>query len=335
LPHSNTFIISRTDAIGDVVLTLPVAGLLRQLYPESKIVFLGRSYTKEIIKSCEHVDEFIDWEKIKYLSAEDQVLEFKNIGADVIIHVFPDMQIATLAKKAGIKKRIGTTNRFFHWFTCNTLVRLSRRKSSYHEAQLNLKLLKVLGAKENYSFEEIIGLYGFTKIEKLNEEFASLLKKDKFNLIIHPRSKGSSREWGIDNFSALISFLPKEKFEIFVTGTPDDIEPLKEIFSGHPQINNLIGKISLAQFIAFIANANGLIACSTGPLHIASAAGINAIGIYPPIHPLHPGRWAPIGKKVKVFVLDKECNECRNSYNCSCIRAINAAEVAAYLNSLA
>ncbi|MBS1933470.1 MAG: glycosyltransferase family 9 protein [Bacteroidetes bacterium] len=335
MPHYNTFIISRTDAIGDVVLTLPVAGLLRRLYPESKIVFLGKPYTRDVIKACEHVDEFIDWEKIKYLPAQDQVSEFKNIGADVIIHVFPDIQIALLAKKAGIKKRIGTTNRFFHWFTCNKLIRLSRRRSSYHEAQLNLKLLTLLGAKKNYSFEEITGLYGFTKTETLNEELASLLRKDKFNIIIHPKSKGSSREWGTDNFSALIDLLPKEKFEIFVTGTPGDIEPLKEIFSRHPQINNLIGKISLAQFIAFIAKADGLIACSTGPLHIAAATGINAIGIYPPIHPLHPGRWAPIGKNVNVFVLNKECNDCRNSYNCSCIRSINAAEVAAYIRSLA
>ena len=47
---------------------------------------------------------------------------------------------------ARIAERIGTTNRIYHWRYCNELVRLSRRNSVYHEAQLNLRLLAPLGA---------------------------------------------------------------------------------------------------------------------------------------------------------------------------------------------
>jgi ADP-heptose:LPS heptosyltransferase len=38
-----------------------------------------------------------------------------------------------------------------------------------------------------------------------------------------------------------------------------------------------------------------LVAASTGPLHIASAVGIHAIGLYPSKRPMHPGRWMPLG----------------------------------------
>ena len=61
---TENIIISRIDGIGDVVLTLPVAGLLKKLKPNSKIFFLGRSYTKAIIDSCEHIDVFLNWDEI-------------------------------------------------------------------------------------------------------------------------------------------------------------------------------------------------------------------------------------------------------------------------------
>ncbi len=36
-------IISRTDSIGDVVLTLPVAAVLKKYFPEIKIGFMGKA----------------------------------------------------------------------------------------------------------------------------------------------------------------------------------------------------------------------------------------------------------------------------------------------------
>ena len=53
-------IISRTDSIGDVVLTLPVATVLKKQFPEMKIAFMGKSYTRPIIEACTSVDQFID-----------------------------------------------------------------------------------------------------------------------------------------------------------------------------------------------------------------------------------------------------------------------------------
>ncbi|NLF41723.1 MAG: glycosyltransferase family 9 protein, partial [Bacteroidales bacterium] len=49
-PKGN-LIISRTDAIGDVILTLPLASYLKSLEPGRKIIFLGRNYTKAIIEA--------------------------------------------------------------------------------------------------------------------------------------------------------------------------------------------------------------------------------------------------------------------------------------------
>lgn len=79
--------------------------------------------------------------------------------------------------------------------------------------------------------------------------------------------------------------------------------------------------------ISFIAQIDGVLAASTGPLHIAAALGKHAIGLYAPMRPIHPGRWAPLGKKATFLVKEKYCSKCRNSNRCECIESITAEEV--------
>ena len=321
-------IISRTDSIGDVILTLPVAGILKRKFPGSEIVFLGRSYTRDVINACEYIDTFMNWDDISNESIASGVNAFKAIQADLIIHVFPRPEIASLAKKAGIPVRMGTTNRLYHWFTCNKLVRLSRRKSSLHEAQLNLKLIENISGADTIAFDEISKLYGLTRTEPLEEKFRQLLDSQRFNLILHPRSKGSAREWGLDNFKKLIAILPEDEYNIFISGTKEEGILLEGsgIFDAS-QVIRLTGQMSLGQLMSFIKSCDGLVAASTGPLHLAAALGIRAIGIYPPIRPMHPGRWAPIGRKAAFVVKEKACDECRKHGPCHCMEEINPEEI--------
>jgi len=331
-----TFIISRTDSIGDVVLTLPMAAVLKKGIPGCRVLFLGKSYTAEVVRCCKNVDIFLDWDEICKLSPDKQVAFMKKTGAEVIIHAFPHNEIAKLAKKAGIGLRIGASGRLFHWFSCNFIVFLTRRQSSLHEAQLNIKLLRGLMPNTNYRLKEIPELYGFKSIRELPAEFEQQLKPDKFNLILHPKSKGSAREWGLDNFSSLVEILPDDKFRIFITGTEEEGKMIfaEDRLKPSRKIINLTGKLQLGELITFIDHADGLVAASTGPLHIAAALNKVAIGIYPPMRPIHPGRWAPIGKNASYFVKSGSCSLCRKSGACSCMSSINPAAVAERLLTL-
>jgi ADP-heptose:LPS heptosyltransferase len=317
-------IISRTDSIGDVILTLPLAGILKHHFPDLHLMFLGSAYTKAVIDCCKHIDEFIDWTYIKTLKEDEAVSFLKTKKADSIIHVFPLKEIAILAKKAGIPSRIGTTNRIYHWYTCNKLLRFSRKNSDLHEAQLNTKLLKPFGINRPYETEELISFYGFESRIPITDTISSLIDKEKFNLILHPKSKGSAREWGPDNFAALIETLPKDKFRIFVSGTASEAQLMQtELLDKYKDsITDITGKFSLSEFISFISQSDGLIAASTGPLHIAAALGKIALGIYPPIKPMHPGRWKPLGEKASFAVAEKQCSACRKSNECKCMKDI-------------
>ena len=324
-----TIIISRTDSIGDVVLTLPVAGVLKEQFPKAKILFLGRTYTKDVVACSEFVDEFVNWDEIEKITDEKQKVEkFKALKADVIIHVFPNPEIAKLAKKANIKTRIGTAGKVYHLNTCNKPVLFSRKRSEMHEAQLNLKLLKPFDFTDILSLEDLIPYFGFTKTPTLESEFSRLIKPDKINLILHPKSKGSAREWGLENFNRLIELLPEEKYQIFVSGTEEEGKLFRNRLNLKKQnVIDISGSMSLQQFIAFIASCNGLVAASTGPLHIAAATGIVALGIYPPVKPMHPGRWAPVGKKADYLVRDTYCDDCRKGGSCHCMLEITPEQV--------
>jgi ADP-heptose:LPS heptosyltransferase len=327
-----TIIISRTDSIGDVVLTCPVAGFLKEKFPGCRIIFLGQSYTKPIISACDYVDDFIDWSMLKREEEKNRVKIIKETGADAIVHVFPVKDIAVMAYKARIPVRIGTTGRLYHLTTCNRLVPLSRRHSSLHESQLNLKLLRPFDITSCFSLPEIGEHYGLSVKENLPDHFKNLFSGDKFNLILHSLSKGSSREWGLDNYRKLIEILPNDLFTIFITGTEDEGVRIKDMLNGNrPHVTDLTGKLTLTGLISLIGASDGMVAASTGPLHIAAALGKYAIGLYPPIKPLHPGRWAPVGKHTSYIVKNQKCNSCRHKIRCQCIENIQPEEVKQHL----
>lgn len=315
-----TIIISRTDSIGDVVLTLPMAGIIKQYFPESKIIFLAKTYTKPVVELSKYVDEFLNWDELQKMPNAIEAL--KSYKADVFIHVFPNKEIATLALQAKIPLRIGTFGRIFHLLTCNKKVRFSRKKSHLHESQLNLKLLQPLGVTKMVELDEMYNYYGFGKILLLKLELNDLIDSSRFNVIIHPKSKGSAKEWGLDNYAKLVELLPKNQFKVFISGTEEEGKLIGNTFNFNKDVVSLIGKLSLTDFIAFIAKTDGLIAASTGPLHIASALNKKAIGLYSPKRPIHPGRWKPIGQHAQAIVFDENCEQCSKGLACDCISKI-------------
>lgn len=326
-------IISRTDAIGDVILTLPVCGLIKKYYPDTEIIFLGRTYTQPIINCCEHVTSFMNADDLLQLTDDEAVRQLQELNAEAIIHVFPNKRVATLAKKAGIKIRIGTRNRLFHWGTVNRLVKLSRKNSELHEAQLNCKLLTGIEIKRCPELKELAGFTGFTKMPSITPDNLELIDKTRVNVILHPKSNASAREWSLDNFRELIGLLPESKFKIFISGTSKEQLLLSDWMKTLPEnVIDITGQLSLEEFIVFISKADYLVAASTGPLHIAAATGIGAIGIYPPIRPMHPGRWQPIGKNVNVVCVNKSCGDCKTQpQQCHCMNEVTPAQIAAII----
>ncbi|MCG8574465.1 MAG: glycosyltransferase family 9 protein [Flavobacteriales bacterium] len=298
-PHK--IVISRTDSIGDVVLTLPLAGILKEHFPSAQIVFLGNTYTRPIIQCCPHVDEIWEWAELEK-KGDDELIEWlASQEVDTFIHVFPRKELAKKVKKARIPNRIGTSHRLYHLSTCNHRPNFSRKRSDLHESQLNCKLLQPLGISKFYSLAELTEYAGFKNPNVLPEKFSSLFPIGKKKIILHPKSQGSAVEWPLEDFVKLMNELSADEHEIFVTGTEKEAEMFRKQLPQANYIHDMGGKMTLEELISFIEQADYLVAASTGPLHIAGMCGIHTIGLFSTIKPIHAGRWKPLGINTIVF----------------------------------
>jgi heptosyltransferase-3 len=330
---NQTIAISRTDSIGDVVLTLPICVWLKKHFPEIKIVFIGSTYTLPIIKCLPEVDEVIDWKTIEELPVQSRISFIQSIGIDVFIHIFPKKEIASLAKKAGIPYRIGTSHRPYHFLTCNIRPNFTRKKSDLHESQLNFELLRPLGMNHIPTLEEIsewMTSFQAPNIQ-LPEDLISFLNDNEKTIILHPKSQGSALEWGMKNYTELANSLLINNFGVIFTGTEKEGLLFRDVIPKHPNCFDSTGKLSLDQLIVLIKKSNGLVACSTGPLHISGILSKTTCGLFSPRKPIHPGRWKALGKNVHIFTHDDNCPICAKKKPCRCIEEI---KVDVILNTL-
>lgn len=316
-------LLSRTDAIGDMVLTLPMVDVIKQQWPHCQVYIMGRAYTESIVNASPLTDGFVNWSELELQDDRQIVSFFKERNFDAIVHVFSNKRIARLAKRAKIEVRVGTSHRLYHWWTCNRNMKLSRRNSLLHESQLNIKLLEGVGLTKDVDLLEMRNFGQISPNTPLPENLDALLLSDRNKVILHPKSKGSAREWKTENFEMLAAMLKQQNMDVFITGTAKEGELIIRNL-GHKitHAHDVTGQMTLPQLITFISKCNVLVAASTGPLHIAASLGIHAVGIYPPIRPMDPRRWAPMGKKTSVLVAQKECSLCRKTNHCACMQEI-------------
>lgn len=299
-----TIVISRTDSIGDVILTLPLCGWLKKNYPTVRILFLGKSYTVDVLKCSPYIDEIIrleDWESETF---ENQVEIVKALDIYAFIHVFPNKHLAKLAKAAKIPMRVGTSHRMYHLLTCNIRPNFTRKNSEFHEAQLNFELLRSFGVQTLPNINELVEYIGDFKPQvELPSQLKGVLNEEK-RVILHTKSQGSAVEWPIEKYVELANELVKKKYTVYFSGTEKEGLQFRDELPNNSHIIDISGKSSLAELITFIAECDVLVACSTGPLHLAAVLGKKAIGLYTDLRPMHPGRWAPIGEHAKALTAD-------------------------------
>ncbi|MEO0403804.1 MAG: glycosyl transferase family 9, partial [Bacteroidota bacterium] len=196
--------IARTDGIGDVILTLPLAVVLKNHFPGCKISFIGKTYTQSIIEACEYVDDFIDVANL------DEVLLSRYIP-DAIFHVFPDINVMRWAKKTGIPKRIGTMKRWSSLGNINSPLFFSRKKSDLHEAQLNLKMLSAIGLDHAFSVKEIGKM---VTLKPQSVQFNHVPPPTSKTIVLHPLSHGSALEWPKERFAELANIFIQQGLEV-------------------------------------------------------------------------------------------------------------------------
>ncbi|SEO20803.1 ADP-heptose:LPS heptosyltransferase [Duganella sp. CF517] len=324
-PPPRRIMITRTDNIGDVVLTLSLAGYLKQIYPQAEIVFLCRRYAAAVVAQCRHVDRVLTLEEL----GGDQAGAMARADCDTVLFAFPRRHLAIAAFRAGIARRVGSSRRVYHWFTANRLINISAKKTPLHEAQLSFKLLLPLGIDFVPTLEQVWKLYGLTTPRHPAAD--AVLAAPGFKLILHPKSNGNGREWPLEHYTTLARMLGAAGgVRVLVTGSPAEGELLAEqapALLALPNVENMCGRLDLEGFTALIGGCDGLIASGTGPLHLAAALGRPVVGLFPPLKPIDPSRWAAVGPRAHNLVTAQPCGHCADPARCTCMLAIAPQQV--------
>ena len=307
-----------------MVLTLPLAGYLKQAVPGVQVDFLVRAYAAPVVRQSRCVD------RVRALEEQaDPQRMFAEAGYDTVIFAFPNRRLAKAARKARVANRVGTSHRLFHLMTCNRLAHFSRVRSSLHEAQLNFELLKPLGHSFIPTLAEIPALYGLQAPPMV--EVDALAALAPFNVILHPKSNGNGREWPLTHYTELARLLQAGGVSFWLTGSAAEGDLLAReapALLAMPHVRNLCGRLDLQGLCALIGVADGLIASGTGPLHMAAALGRPVLGLFPPIKPIDPARWGALGAQAQSLCGATRCATCTGVDSCICMRAISAAQVA-------
>lgn len=315
-------LISRTDAIGDVCLTLPACQAIQAAYPNSTLTYLCKGYTQAVVACFEPIDHILILEELEQIEPQKRNAILSQY--DVVIHLFPNKEVAQWCKAAKIPLRIGTSHRFFHLFTCNSRPNFSRKRSELHESQLNFKLLAPLGLTKIPAFLKLSDNLRFKTPDLTNH----LVDRDwSKTVLIHPKSNGSGVEYPLEKFTALAMVLIEKDYQVFFTGTEKEGVQFRAQIPVHASITDATGKWDLPTFIQIISKAKALVACSTGPYHIAGLCGIKAIGLFAQRKPLHFGRWAALGANSSALTFLMLCKTCAQGSPCNCIEKIEIQDI--------
>lgn len=324
-------ILSRPDAIGDAVVTLTTAGWIKHHSPGTHITVIARRYAQAVWMHSAHADALIALEELQEAGDAGAVARLQAIHAGAIVHVFPHRDVARWAKAAGIPRRVGTSHRWWHWTTCNERVHFSRKRSLLHEAQLNIKLLEPFGVPVPATVHELVPHLGF-RVPSPSPEVNALLMPGRKHLVVHPLL-GSGVGWGLENFATLIRSIDPQRWQVLVTGTKTEAERYRSALPiDLPHVTDTGGKLDLEGMIQLIGAGDAFVSASTGPLHIAAASGIRAIGLFSMRRPIFPARWAPIGRDAHALVFDPACPNCAAGRVCDCITRITPERVLSLLS---
>ena len=326
--------LARSDNMGDLLFSLPLAASLKKHIPNTKVTLIARDYVKDIADASPYIDNFLSHDQLLKME-EDFAAEFiKKHQFDSILILKGNKNILQIAKKAKIPHIVSHLKNYF-WYVLSFSpfkfkiinTNFKSKKGTLHFAQ---KLLKFL---QFYNIDSMIERDDLSAYLKLNVRNSSkvlnLLENKKFNLVIHLGTNGNTSEWPLDQFNSLIRQLPVN-VNILLTGSLSEKKKFSSIIKSHAKAIDLFGKLNGAELLCLLKNADGLIANATGPLHLAAALNTKVLGLYPSRPSVNTERWGPLGKSVSTLTAPI-CVLSEKNKKCDCMKKITVEEVLSFI----
>lgn len=333
-----TLLITRTDRIGDLVLSTPVFEALRKKFPNARIYALVLPATRDIVAGNPFIDEVLIYDKRgkhkSMLSSFFFAQSLRRLNIDCAIHLHPTNRVHLLSWTAGIPIRIGYDAKTSYLLTHRIPSR--KHEGGRHESEYNFDLLKLLDIPQPEIIQPL-----FTVDDVSEKQLAGILEKHGLGqgeyIVLSPSASCRSKIWPAASFATLADRLWKKTGKhIVLVGSEGDRDIISRVADAmqSPMIN-LAGALSLKLLAALFKKATLLISNDSGPAHVAAALDIPVVSLFGRNDSgLAPSRWRPLGKKSRYLHKQVGCvrclaHDCEKEY--ACLRSITPDEVYALI----
>ena len=321
---SPRFLISRMSAIGDSILTLPVACALRERYPNASISWVVEEKSAPVVRHHRAIDQLIVLER-GWFTSPRRIRDVSHQLRDLAIDVAIDCQGMTKSGLAcylsAARHRIGYCGKhareFSRWFSTTQV-----QPVFHHLTDRSLELLTPLGI---HSPRVHWDLPVATDARAWARRFRNTISTSRI-AILNPGATWHSKRWLPERFGATARYLHDRYgyMSIAVWGTPLDRSMAAEIVATSNGTAILAPETDLQHLAAMIETADLFVSNDTGPLHMAVAVGTRTIGLY---GATRPGDSGPYGQTAIQMAYESGSSKQRRNASNAAMCAIGVEHV--------
>jgi len=312
----NRILVIKPAAIGDVLLSTPVAENLRHNFPEAEIFFLTQKFCKEVLTGNPYITRVLTYD----LSLDGGWCIIKNIRKqryDLIIDLFGNPRTALITYLSRARYKVGFKFRQ-RKYAYN--IKLDSRGGEIHNVEFNLDTLRALGLEVKSGQPRFY-------INHVHDEFAEKLFKDnglsdKKVIGINPCGTWKTKVWYLEKFSELMKMFDDNYRFLLFWGYEDEQAQAQKLRDMAGNDVFLVPQVNLKYLGALMKRCKVFLTNDTGPMHIASALGVNVAAIFGPTNSRLQG---PLNSNSVVIRNEKldclGCNltkieDCPNKHKC-------------------
>lgn len=287
---SQRILISRMSAIGDTILTLPVACALREQFPDAYLGWVVEEKSSPVVLSHRCLDEVIVLKRGWFTSPAGIRQTRRTLlpkGFDTTVDCQGVTKSALAAWLSGARTRIGYRGKYGCELSTvfnNKLV----EPASPHLTDRSLELLSPLGIAE----PSIDWMYPLTDAAQTaaGEIIQGLQLGPRF-AAINPGASWDSRLWSNERFGQVAQHLGEKHGipTLVVWGNSREHQWAREIAATSAGYGILAPATSLAVLAALLGKTDIFISPDTGPLHLAVAMGARCISLHGVTRPQDSG----------------------------------------------
>lgn len=317
-------LISRMSAIGDAILTLPVACALREHFPEAYLAWVVEKKAAPMVRGHEALDEVIELQRGWFTShrgiraARDRL---RDLDVTIAIDCQGNTKSALAGFLSGAEVRIGFAGR--HGGELSRLLNNERITPIFpHLTDRSLELLTPLGIHSPKVRWQL-------PLSDVSRTWALRWRRTVSSprlAVLNPGGTWPSKLWEADRFAATARYLSDRwgYRSAVVWGSADERQMAETIVAESGGTAVLAPDTDLHHLAALIETADLFISGDTGPLHMAVAVGTATIGLY---GATRPGDSGPYGQVALQRAYEAGSRRQRRAADNTAMRAIGVEHV--------